>query len=59
VSEGLLYPSVMVVVEATREHLLRKSDEIRRTVQVPMLVGPELASAADTGLNFIDNHVDS
>ena len=59
VSVGYLWLSFMSMVEATGEHFLRKGYEIRGGIQVPVLVGPELARAANSSLNFVDNHVES
>lgn len=50
---------ILVVVEATREHLLGESHEVWSLPQVPLLVGPEGASLANSSLNFIDDEIDS
>lgn len=47
------------VVESTGEHLLGECDEIRRSVQVPVLMSPEFSCATDTSLDFINNHVNA
>ena len=50
---------ILVVVEATREHLFGESDEVWRLTQVPLLVRPEGAGLADASLDLVDDEVDS
>lgn len=58
-SVGHIWLSFVSMVEATGEHLLCEGHKIGRGIQVPVLVRPELSRAADSSLNFVDNHVDS
>jgi hypothetical protein len=46
---------VICIVKTTCLELFGKSDEIRRAVEIPMLVCPELSGSSYTGVHFIDN----
>ena len=52
------HPSVLVVVESAREHLLRERDEVRRLTEVPLLVCPERSGEADSSLHFVYDEID-
>ena len=54
---GLVGPELRVTVEvASGLGFLRKGDHVRRVLEVPVVVSPELASGTDTSLNLINNH---
>jgi hypothetical protein len=56
---GLVGPELRVTVEvASSLGLLREGDHVRRVLEVPVVVSPELASGTNTGLNLVDNHKD-
>ena len=59
VPEGKLCPELIWIVEATCLGLLGEGDEVGRGVQVPVFVSPELTTACDTSVHFINDHVDS
>ena len=52
------HPSVLVVVESAREHLLGERDEVRRLTEVPLLVCPERSGEADSSLDLINDEID-
>lgn len=47
------WPELLLVEEAPCHHLLAKGHYISWVIQAPVLVGPELARAAPSSLNFI------
>lgn len=47
------WPELLLVEEAPCHHLLAEGHYISRVIQAPVLVGPELARAAPSSLNFI------
>lgn len=49
---------VVTVVEAGGLSLLGKGHHVGRSLETPVLMGPELASGADAGLHLVDNHQD-
>lgn len=56
---GELRPELIRVVEAARLRFLREGNEVRRRVQVPVLVRPELARASDARVHLVHDHVDA
>lgn len=48
----------VAVVVTGRLGLLGEGDHVRRGVEVPVVVGPELSCGSDTGLDFVDNEED-
>ena len=46
-------PQLLLVEEAPRHHLLAEGHHVRRVIQAPVLVGPELASAASSSLDLV------
>ena len=59
VAVGLRVSRIVPVVEATGEHTLGKGDEVRRRGQFPVFVRPEVASAAHSSLDLVDDHEDA
>ena len=59
VSVGYMRLGFVTMIEATGKHLLCEGHEVRGGIQVPVLVGPEPACAADSSLNFVDNQINS
>ena len=54
---GLVGPELRVAVEvASSLGLLGEGDHVRRVLEIPVVVSPELASGTDTSLNFVNNH---
>lgn len=47
------WPELLLVEETPCHHLLAEGHYISRVIQAPVLVGPELARAAPSSLNFI------
>lgn len=56
---GLVGPQLRVaVVEAGRLGLLGEGDHVRGVLEVPVVVGPELARGADARLDLVDDEED-
>lgn len=56
---GLVGAESGIAVEVTSGlSLLGESDDVGRRGQIPVVVGPELAGGAETGLNFVDDEED-
>lgn len=48
-----IWPELLLVEEAPSHHLLAEGHHICRVIQTPVLMGPELASAAPSCLDLI------
>jgi hypothetical protein len=48
----------VAVVVTSSLSLLGEGDHVRRVLEVPVVVSPELAGGADTSLDLVDNHED-
>lgn len=48
----------VAIIVTGRLGLLGEGDHVRRGVEVPVVVGPELSGCTDTGLDFVDNEED-
>lgn len=53
VSTHSVGPELLLVEEASSHHLLAEGHHVRRVIQAPVLVGPELAGAAPSRLDLI------
>ena len=54
---GLVGSELRVTVEvASSLGLLGEGDHVRRVLEVPVVVSPELSGGTDTSLNLVDNH---
>ena len=53
-SEALFHPQIALVVEPAGQHLLAEGEDVRRPVQLKVLVRPHLARGAAARLHLVD-----